>query len=70
MTEQRDRGVSEEKFPRFPSPSRCEIHTFLGHVELLELGSLLVELGLQLLLESDELRPLLLQSGHPLLEYL
>lgn len=70
MTEQSDRGVSEEKFPRFPSPSRCEIHTFLGHVELLELGSLLVELGLQLLLESDELRPLLLQSGHPLLEYL
>lgn len=46
------------------------ILTFLGHVELLELGSLLVELGLQLLLEFDELGPLLLQSGHSLLQLL
>ncbi len=48
----------------------CGIHTFLGQVELFELGSFLVELSLQLLLEFDELRPLLLQSGHSLLEHL
>lgn len=46
------------------------IHTFLGQVELLELGSFLVELGLQLLLEFDKLGPLLLQSRHSLLEHL
>ena len=44
--------------------------TFLGQVELFELGSFMVELGLQLLLEFDELGPLLLQSGHSLLEHL
>lgn len=40
---------------------------FLGHVQLFEFGSFLVELGLQLLLEFDELGPLLLQSCHSLL---
>lgn len=48
----------------------CGIPTFLGQVELFELGPLLVELGLQLLLEFDELGPLLLQSCHSLLERL
>lgn len=43
------------------------IHTFLGEVKLFELGPLLVELHLQLLLEFDELGPLLLQSCHSLL---
>lgn len=46
------------------------IHTFLGQVELFELGPFLVELGLQLLLEFDKLGPLLLQSRHSLLEHL
>lgn len=55
---------------RWESLQRREVCTFLGQVELLKLGPLLVELGLQLLLESDELRPLQLQSSHPLLEYL
>lgn len=44
--------------------------TFLRQVEFFELGSFLVELGLQLLLELDELGPLLLQSRHSLLEHL
>lgn len=44
--------------------------TFLGQVQLLEFGPFLVELGVQLLLEPDELGPLLLQSCHSLLEHL
>lgn len=43
---------------------------FLGVEELFELGSLLVEHGLLLLLHFDELGSLLLQSLHSLLEHL
>lgn len=44
--------------------------TFLGQVELFELGPFLVELGLQLLFEADELGPLLLQCSDTLLQNL
>lgn len=44
--------------------------TFLGQIQLFELCSLLVKLGLQLLLETDELIPLLLQSNNALLKHL
>lgn len=53
---------------------RSELHygirTFLGQVELFELGPFLVELCLQLLFEADELGPLLLQSSDTLLQNL
>ena len=42
------------------------IRTFSRQVELFELGSFLVKLDLQLLLEFDELSPLLLQGCHSL----
>ena len=37
------------------------IGTFLAQVKLFELGSFLVELGLQLLFQSVEVSPLLIQ---------
>lgn len=42
--------------------------TFFRQIELLELGTLLVELHLQLLFELEELGPLLLQILDTLLE--
>lgn len=42
---------------------RPTIHTFLGQVELFELGSFLVKFSLQLLFETKEFSPLLLQSS-------
>lgn len=44
--------------------------TLLGQVELLELGSFLVEFSLQLLFETNEFGPLLLQSSKTLLQSL
>lgn len=46
------------------------VHTLLGQVELLELGSFLVEFSLQLLFETNEFGPLLLQSSETLLQSL
>lgn len=46
------------------------VHTLLGQVELLELGSFLVEFSLQLLFETNEFGPLLLQSSETRLQSL
>lgn len=42
--------------------------TFFRQIELLKLGSLLVELHLQLLLELEDLSPFVLKLSHSLLE--